>query len=381
MKLILSVATLLAITGLTTAQERILNWNQYRTACGLTSAWSFKCANDVFVCNVPVDDMGKGFKMCSNHGSSRLGTFRDRSSQCGALIDFVLVVDAVNGNYVDMGLVKAGAERNKCPNNRAISNFACYDPLPQSPSSIPKWETDAQKMEQCQANPYVINPIVSETVVVEPPLPEPPLPEPESTDPIVSEPLVVEEPPLPEPECIMDYTVDSSSTVCGTGMDVVTLEGSVGVADPTPYMHGEGIIYGITFDSNKGTVIFDVANPFSADATTDIYVKHETGSSLKGFLEPTCDALPDQAVCVEPGDGDEFTVFCRDAGYAIIYVYFATTDVNLVTTDTATINDCCYPADVATFDYSSGGKVIELAYKIDCSCPEAVVGRKLLRGN
>jgi hypothetical protein len=179
----------------------------------------------------------------------------------------------------------------------------------------------------------------------------------------------------------MDYTVGSSGTVCGPGMNVVTLEGTVGVSNPTPYEHGEGIIYDITFDSTKGTVTFDVANPFSGDAITDIYVKHETGSSDQGFLEPTCAAMPGEAVCVEPTTGDEIEVYCRDAGYAIVYVYFATTDVNLVTTDTATINDCCYPSDVASFDYASGGKVIELAYKIDCSCPVAAPVRKLLRGN
>jgi hypothetical protein len=394
MKLILSAATLLAISGLTTA-------NTYKTACGLQSAWSFKCGTDVFVCNVPVNDVGKyheEFEMCSNHGSTKLGTFADRASQCAVLIDFVLAVDAVNGNYVDMNIVKAGKEIYKCPNNRAISNFACYDPLPESPNSIPKWETDEKSMEQCQADPYVIShpteetdPIVSEPLVVEePPLPEPesvvePLPEPESTDPIVSEtvviePLVVEEPPLPEPECIMDYTVGSSGTVCGTGANVVTLEGTVGIFDQKPYQHGEGVIYGISFDSTKGTVTFDVANPFGADAQTDIYVKYETGSSVQGYLEPTCAAMPDEAVCVEPTDVNKIEAYCRDAGYAIVYVYFATTDV-LVTTGTAIINDCCYPADVASFDYSSGGNVIELAYKIDCSCPEAVSGRKLLIGN
>jgi hypothetical protein len=204
------------------------------------------------------------------------------------------------------------------------------------------------------------------------------------TDPIVSNTVFVPQFPPPGPEeCTMDYTVGSSSTVCGpdmAGVNVVTLQGTVGV-ERLGWEHGEGIIYDITFDSTKGTVTFDVANPFSGDAITDIYVKHETGSSVQGFLEPTCAAMPGEAICVEPTTGDEIEVYCRDAGYAIVYVYFATTDVNLVTTDTATINDCCYPSDVASFDYASGGKVIELAYKIDCSCPVAAPVRKLLRGN
>jgi hypothetical protein len=154
------------------------------------------------------------------------------------------------------------------------------------------------------------------------------------------------------------------------------LQGTVGI-EPTGYENGDGIIYNIVQDAAAGTVTFNVANPF--DASADIYVKHESASSVAGFLEPTCDAMPQQAPCVSPEAGDEITVMCRDRGYAIVYLYFAVEDTSLAT-EAATINDCCYPAEVATFDYSTEGSVVELAYKIDCSCPEASSTRKLLRG-
>jgi hypothetical protein len=142
------------------------------------------------------------------------------------------------------------------------------------------------------------------------------------------------------------------------------------------------MIYGITLNGDN-TVSFKVNNIYGANA--DVYVKHDTFStaadgSTVHFLNADCAAVKDQPPCIAPTNpiDNEYTAACRSAGYAYVYVYFATTDSAVVeyTGEGAIIPECCYPDD-----YSATGEgVVQFAYTIYCDCPTSTPARKLLRG-
>jgi hypothetical protein len=204
------------------------------------------------------------------------------------------------------------------------------------------------------------------------PTPEPtaaPTPIPTTILPVPTNNVVVEE----EKECSTEYIYrDNGNSVCpNSKSSVVTLQGSVGY-DSSGYEDGNGIIYDIRMNRESNTVTFRVNNIFLEDA--DVYVKHEVFSPVVNwFREPDCELVKSQVPCIDEADDNvpvienTFTAACRDRGYAIVYLYFATKDSEVLFFDdvTPTIPECCYPED---YDYSTTG-IVEFAYKIGCECP------------
>ena len=126
-----------------------------------------------------------------------------------------------------------------------------------------------------------------------------------------------------------------------------------------------------TYDPTSATVTFQVNNAFAGDS--DIYIRHEVYDET--FLSKTCATVPAAAPCQEP-TANTVTAACRDDKFALVYVYYATTDASVLPFEDATIHQCCHPDD---YDSATTG-VVEMIYKIDCACPTAAIGRRMLRG-
>jgi len=251
---------------------------------------------------------------------------------------------------------------------RALSNFVWYNA-----DGVPVNKVDGDHgCELCEIDEWDgTEPPVEETPVAETPAP---------TDPVIETVEVLTDPPVEE--CPMDY-LDSSNGLtypeC-SGESIVSLRASAGY-DGDLDMNGVGVIYDIELLTATNEVTFKVNNMF--DVASDVYVKYEVFATIDGsvssFRNPTCDEVQAQPACVDETYGDNtVTAACRTQGYAVVYVYYATTDpaVLAFAGEDATIDNCCYPEG---YDLSTTG-LVELSYKIECDCPPMAEGR-YLRGS
>jgi hypothetical protein len=266
------------------------------------------------------------------------------SVQPSANSDLVILTQAMCDTYKTLNI------GDVCPGDgRALSNMVCYD------TDMNGVKNDGTECGVC-----------SGTV----PVPEPPQ-------------------PLPAPEtdanCPMDYLNENTgASTCGTsGPSIVTLNAIKGYDNGKDYSTGQGMIYGIELDVSGDTVTFKVNNVFGE--ASDIYVQHEVfavdaaGNAIQ-FLNAECEAVKTQAPCLattDPSVYNTFTAACHPQGYAIVYVFFATTDSNVASYGggAATVPKCCYPDE-----YAPDTGIVEFAYKIECSCPSSSSQRTLLRG-
>jgi hypothetical protein len=179
-----------------------------------------------------------------------------------------------------------------------------------------------------------------------------------------------------EPQvCTMDYVnKDTGTNVCPNG-SIVTLQGSLGI-EQDGLMAGENIFYDISLDPSGSTVTFSINNVFSSNA--DIYVKHEVFSRAdSAFKETSCEAVLSQSPCLSSSEeiDNTFTVACRDRGFALVWLYFATSDDSVMSFNgpDVEIPECCYPEE---YNFDTTGVAL-LAYRIDCACPSVAPARRL----
>jgi hypothetical protein len=178
-------------------------------------------------------------------------------------------------------------------------------------------------------------------------------------------------------DCVMEYSSENNGfTVCPSSSEsIVSLLGINGGEDTDGSLAtGAGVIYGITLDPSSKTVTFQVINVFSE--TSDIYVRHEKFAESSTFLSKDCEKIPNAAACAEPTQ-NTITAACRDEKFALVHLFFATSDETVLSfVEDATIHKCCH-AD--SYDPVTTG-IVELVYIIDCYCPnEAAPGRMLRR--
>ena len=177
----------------------------------------------------------------------------------------------------------------------------------------------------------------------------------------------------------MEYAAEKSgSTVCpASSGSIVSLLKATGIEDLHDSLAtGDGVIYGIQLDATGDTVSFQVNNIFAA--TTDIYVRHDITDDGSTFLHKDCIKISNVAPCMEPLE-NSIAATCRNKQYALVHLFFATSDESVVLSpEDATIPNCCGPD---SYDQGTIG-VAELLYVIHCSCPNSNTGgrERLLRG-
>jgi hypothetical protein len=245
----------------------------------------------------------------------------------------------------------------------ALSNYVCYKPIPEG-GIILSTKVDKDGCDVCDKFP--LEPHFPDDLTKETDAPTPaatPLAVPTNN-------VVIEE----EGEtCSMDYVNhNNGNTVCPDGRSsVVQLQGSMGY-DLSDHQDGKGIIYDINMNPENLTVTFSVNNIFVEDA--DVYVKHEVFSPIVSwYRQKECELVKAQTPCLESSStaaeiDNTFTAACRERGYALVYLYFVTKDSAVLQFNdvvTPTIPECCYPEE---YDDATTG-VVEMTYKIECSCP------------
>jgi len=168
---------------------------------------------------------------------------------------------------------------------------------------------------------------------------------------------------LHEPVCDDPYDA-TCGNVCSSSYGSV-----VKVIHQTADIPSDPIIYGIAFDDDAGReVSFRVQNPFGSDA--DTYIRYKKKISIYA-MDPACNSMLD----LVPGchlESPEITVGCIDhpgmANYAVVDVYFATTDTNGFIPDNADpgtkVEKCCHPRNVGA------QSVIQYSFTIQCACPD-----------
>jgi hypothetical protein len=172
-------------------------------------------------------------------------------------------------------------------------------------------------------------------------------------------------PPFPPAVCDMESFLsqyNNGATACpsSTTSIVQLLEG--GGSSNTD------LLYDFSLTADASTVTFSVYNPFSE--TANIYVEVETASE-GGFVTPHCQSVQGLVGCDGDRTDNSFTVACRNDDFALVKVYMASSAEELVGGDAA-IPKCCHPDPL-----DSAVGVVEMVYKIDCSCPSATAARRL----
>ncbi|KAL3903842.1 MAG: hypothetical protein SGILL_010292, partial [Bacillariaceae sp.] len=286
------------------------------------------------------------------------------------------------------------AEATEPPTSSPTDVLVIFDPVP--PTAAPSQEPQAT--DAPTSSPTEIEVIFDPTPPTPAPSQEPQATE-APTDPIVivdplpptaapsmDEPQVLDtQAPTggsnnaPPADCTMEYSTENTgSSVCPSSSEsIVSLLKIAGAEDTDGSLaNGDGVIYGIQLDSSMDTVTFQVNNIFSE--TSDIYVRHDITDDGASFLYKDCTKVPNAAACVEPSQ-NTFTAVCRNKKFAVVHLYFATTDETVLSfVEDATVHQCCHPD---SYDPATTG-VVELVYEIDCSCPnETSAGRiRMLRG-
>lgn len=157
---------------------------------------------------------------------------------------------------------------------------------------------------------------------------------------------------------------DTSDTVCGNGVEAVTL---LKISGSEELPDGE-IFFGINLHSEPSievghrTVKFKVNNPFPD--TADVYVKYEK-AVMDDMADPNCAPMIGVASGCDANAVD-IEVLCRTFDgvdpFAVVQVYFVSESIS--SEDSPTIDSCCHPEE---FGAESG--IVAYTFEVACECP------------
>jgi hypothetical protein len=212
-----------------------------------------------------------------------------------------------------------------------------------------------------------------------------------------------------EEDCNNDVVAQTSgSTVCpnnnnndnnehGSSSSIVH---AIGDAPPTAaWSTGEGLLY--DFQLLDNSVSFRVHNPLTT-ASINVYVELETTTTTSGgFVMAHCQSAKNLSHCASENENDAnknnlFVAACRpnhhQEDFALVKIFLESTATELLEIvareGSVVVPKCCHSDDDATMaDDGIHRNVVELVYKIDCSCSAAAIlerrhrRRRQLRGN
>lgn len=161
---------------------------------------------------------------------------------------------------------------------------------------------------------------------------------------------------------------DTSDTVCGNGVEAVTLLKTIG-SEELP--DGE-IFFGINVHSEPSsevghlTVKFKVNNPFRD--TADVYVKYEK-AVMDDMADPNCEPMIGTASGCD-ADAVDIEVLCRTFDgvdpFAVVQVYFVSESIS--SEDSPAVDSCCEPEE-----YGAESGIVSYTFEVACGCPTEAV--------
>jgi hypothetical protein len=161
---------------------------------------------------------------------------------------------------------------------------------------------------------------------------------------------------------------DTSDTVCGNGVEAVTLLKTTG-SEELP--EGE-IFFGINVHSEPSsevghlTVKFKVNNPFPD--TADVYVKYEK-AVMDDMADPNCEPMIGTASGCD-AEAVNIEVLCRTFDgvdpFAVVQVYFVSESIS--SEDSPAVDSCCEPEE-----YGAESGIVSYTFEVACGCPTEAV--------